>query len=447
MHPRRLYLRLYVAFLGVLVAVAVVMSGIALLTGRPFFSAHRGGPRLASHLGRMLPGPGDPVGLQRAITDLNEEMGMDIVVLGPGGEMLAAAGGPVPIPTAEDLIRARLGPGWVSRGVVAAPTRGGGVLIVRLPLAEGAARRAIIRGALLVLAALAVSLVLVYPLSRSITRPLERLTATVEAYGRGDLSRRSGLGHLGDEVGRLARSFDEMADRIQTARRTEKELLANVSHELRTPLARIKVALELIDAHDEAVRRRLLTVGEEVDELDRLVADVLTATRLDLAALPLRKVRIPVDALVDKARQRALALDPALQIAARVEPGLAVEADEALLSRALDNLLDNARKYANRSPIEVGARREGEEAILSVRDHGPGIATTDLPRVFEPFFRGEGAPGNAAGFGLGLSLARRVAEAHGGAARAQNADGGGARIEMRLPLGGAARAPAAVLSG
>jgi signal transduction histidine kinase len=320
------------------------------------------------------------------------------------------------------------------------------VLIARLPLSEGAMQRAVIRGSLLVLGALAVSLILVYPLSRSITRPLERLTANVEAYGRGDLSRRSGLGHFGDEVGRLARSFDEMADRIQAARRAEKELLANVSHELRTPLARIKVALELIDAPDESVRRRLLTVGEEVDELDRLVADVLTATRLDLAALPLRKVRIEVGALVEKARQRALALDPALPIAARVDPGLAVEADEALLSRALDNLLDNARKYAGGSPIEVGARCEGDEAIFSVRDHGPGIAAADLPRVFEPFFRGEGAPGNAAGFGLGLSLARRVAEAHGGAARAQNADGGGARIEMRLPLNGV-RAAGAVLAG
>jgi signal transduction histidine kinase len=446
MHPRRLYLRLYLAFLGVLFAVAVVLSGIAFLTGRPFYSAGRGGPRFASHLGRMLPGPTDPVGLQRAITDLNEEMGMDVVVIGPDGEMLAAAGNPIPMPDGQELARARLSAGWLSRGIVAAPTRGGGALIARLPLSEGAIRRQVIRGLLLVLGALAVSLVLVYPLSRSITRPLETLTANVEAYGRGDLSRRSGLGHQDDEVGRLARSFDEMADRIQSARRAEKELLANVSHELRTPLARIKVALELIDAPDESVHRRLLTVGEEVDELDRLVADVLTATRLDLAALPLRKVRIEVGALVEKARQRALALDPALPIAARVDPGLAVEADEALLSRALDNLLDNARKYANGSPIEVGARCEGDEAILSVRDHGPGIAAADLPRVFEPFFRGEGVPGNAAGFGLGLSLARRVAEAHGGAARAQNADGGGARIEMRLPLNGV-RAAGAVLAG
>ena len=234
-----------------------------------------------------------------------------------------------------------------------------------------------------------------------------------------------------------------MADGIQAARRAEKELLANVSHELRTPLARIKVALELIDAPGDGVRRRLSGIGEEVDELDRLVADVLTASRLDLAALPLRKVRTNLAALVEKARLRASALDPTLPIEVRVEATLAVDADEPLLSRALDNLLDNARKYADGSAVVVTATREGEEAIISVRDHGPGIPENDLPRVFEPFFRGEGAPGLAAGFGLGLALARRVAEAHGGAARAENAEGGGARLELRLPLRAAMAADAA----
>src|SRR3989449_1764766 len=380
--------------------------------------------------------PSDPAGLARTIADVNEEMGMDVLVLGPDGEVLAAAGNPIPAPDAAALDRLRRGPDWIAPRIAGAPTRAGAILIVRFPLPEGAVRRALIRGMLLVLGALAVSLALIYPLSRSITRPVERLTSAVEAYGRGDFSRRSGLGDQGDEVGRLARSFDEMADRIQAARKAERELLANVSHELRTPLARIKVALELIDAPEEGVRRRLATISEEVDELDRLVADVLTATRLDLAALPLRKVRTDLAMLIDRARLRALALDPSLPMDLEVEPRLSIEADEALLSRALDNLLDNARKYGNGSAVEVRARREGEDAVLSVRDRGPGIAEKDLPHVFDPFFRGEGAPGLATGFGLGLALARRVAEVHGGTARAQNAEEAGARIERRPPLNG-----------
>jgi len=437
-HPRRLYLRLYLAFLGVLLAVVLVVGAIGYLTGRPFLAAGRGGPRFAWHLGRML--PSDPAGLARTIADVNEEMGMDVLVLGSDGEVLAAAGNPIPAPDAAALDRLRRGPDWIAPRIAGAPTRAGAILIVRFPLPEGAVRRALIRGMLLVLGALAVSLALIYPLSRSITRPVERLTSAVEAYGRGDFSRRSGLGDQGDEVGRLARSFDEMADRIQAARKAERELLANVSHELRTPLARIKVALELVDAHDDAVRRRLSTISDEVDELDRLVADVLTASRLDLASLPLRKVPLEMATVVEKARQRALALDPELRIAARVEPGLKVEADEALLSRALDNLLDNARKYGSGSPVEIEARHRDGTAIVAVRDRGPGIAADDLPRVFDPFYRGQGASGRAAGFGLGLALARRVAEAHGGSARASNAEGGGACIELLLPTGAPATA-------
>jgi two-component system OmpR family sensor kinase len=445
-HPRRLYLRLYVAFLGVLLAVGLVITGIAFLTGRPFFAVHRGGPRFAAHLGRMLPPPAEPQALQRALDDIHDELGMDLAVVGPGAEVFAAAGRPIELPGFPALDQIRRGGSWVATGIVAAPARGGAVLLARLPLPEGAAQRAVSRAALLLLGALAVSLALVYPLSRSITRPLEKLTAVVEEYGRGDLSRRSGLSGE-DEVGRLARSFDEMADRIQAARRAEKELLANVSHELRTPLARIKVAMELIDAPDEGVRRRLSTIAEEVDELDRLIADVLTASRLDLSALPLRKVRIELAALVDRSRQRVLALDPALRVEARVEPGLSVQADDALLSRALDNLLDNARKYGNGSPIDVSAAREGEEAVLAVRDHGPGIPAEDLGRVFEPFFRGEGAPALAAGYGLGLALASRVAQAHGGAARALNAESGGARIELRLPIAERTTEPGAARPG
>src|SRR5206468_3773998 len=157
------------------------------------------------------------------------------------------------------------------------------ILIVRMP-PEGA--RAIVRPLLWLAVVLLVSLALIYPLSRSITRPIERLTAAADAFGRGNLAARSGV-HSDDEVGRLARSFDEMAARIQAARKAEKELLANVSHELRTPLARIHVALELIHSQDEGVRKRLGVVGEELDELERLIADVLTTSRLELAQAPM----------------------------------------------------------------------------------------------------------------------------------------------------------------
>jgi signal transduction histidine kinase len=415
--------RIYLAFLGVLLVVVMVTAVINFFAGRGPLS--RPGPMLAGHIAHVLESAED---LQRAVDESHEALGVDVAVVDRSGERLVAAGAPIDLRPLPPIAR---GPQWIQFPRLAgAPLRNHPGLFV---LVRTESSRVLLRPLALLVVVLLVSFALVYPLSRSITRPIEKLSAAVQAYGRGDFSQRSGLGDLKDEVGQLARSFDEMADRIQTARRAERELLANVSHELRTPLARMKVALELIEPPDEAVKKRLAVVGEEVDELDRLIADVLTATRLDLAALPLHKVRLKAADLVDKARLRALALQPALPVEARVEPGLEMVADEALLSRALDNLLDNARKYGNGSPVEVEARREGADVLLSVRDHGPGIPAQEIDRVFDPFFRGDSARGRAGGFGLGLALARKVAEAHGGGATAANVEGGGARIQLRVP--------------
>src|SRR5207253_7421921 len=118
-----------------------MVGAIGFLTGRPFFALHRGSPKFMAHLGRMLPPPSDPAALARAVADINEELGMDVAVLGPGGEVIAAAGNPIPAPDPDALELARHGPLWVARGIIAAPTRGGGILVVRPPLPEGVAGR------------------------------------------------------------------------------------------------------------------------------------------------------------------------------------------------------------------------------------------------------------------------------------------------------------------
>jgi two-component system, OmpR family, sensor kinase len=436
--PRRLYLRLYLAFLGVLVAVLAISLGVTIVFGRgpiPFF---RQAPRFGEHLARALPPLDDPASVNRAIEQFHEELGVDVLIVDLDGKPVASAGAPIPFPPQHALTAAQRGPSWMPRppllGAPIRPRRGApaqAVLIVRLP-PEGA--RAILRPLIWLAVVLLVSLALVYPLSRSITRPIERLTAAATAFGRGDLSARSGV-QSDDEVGRLAKSFDQMAARIQATRKAEKELLANVSHELRTPLARIQVALELIQGRDEDMRRRLATVGEELNELDRLISDVLTTSRLELAAAPLKREPISAARLVEKGRQRVLALEPDRPVQADVQPGLTVLADEALLSRALDNVLDNARKYGGgpRAPIRVEAKRENGEVVLAVSDGGTGIPPQELELIFDPFYRGTTVRTRESGFGLGLALARRVVEAHGGKIRASNVDGGGARIEMRLP--------------
>jgi signal transduction histidine kinase len=417
--------RLYFAFLGVLLVIFVVTAVINFFTARGPLG--RPGPFLAGHVARVLDHADD---LQRAVDEAHDALGIDLAVVDRAGTIVAAAGAPIEVPPI-DRLRSLDRPEWLRAPRLAGAglrAHRGMMVLVRT---EGS--RFILRPLILLAAVLLISFALVYPLSRSITRPLERLTAAVEAYGRGDLSQRSGLPPTDDEVGKLARSFDEMADRIQAARKAEKELLANVSHELRTPLARMKIALELIHPPDPSLQKRLADLGGEVDELDRLIADVLTATRLDLAAVPLRKVRLKVADLVRKSLERALQLEPSLDVETRLDGDLAIEADEALAVRAIDNLLDNARKYGDGKEVEIDARRDGSSAVVAVRDHGPGIPEGELPHVFDPFFRGEGVRGRASGFGLGLALARRVAEAHGGTATASNAEGGGARIELRLP--------------
>jgi len=436
--PRRLYLRLYLAFLGVMLAVLGVSIGITVLFGRGPFHFFRQAPRFAQHLARALPPLDDVPAVQRALEEFRDEIGLDVLVTDSRGNPLASAGTPIPVPPADVLASAQRGPSWMPRPpLLGAPVRARrgapaqGFLIVRLP-PEGAS--AVLRPLIWLTVVLLVSLALIYPLSRSITRPIERLTAAADAFGRGDLSARSGV-RSDDEVGKLARSFDEMAARIEATRRAEKELLANVSHELRTPLARIHVALELIEARDDDVKKRLSVVSEELDELERLIADVLTTSRLELAHAPLNRSPVSAEQLVEKGRRRVLALEPERSVEARVQPGLQVFADESLLSRALDNLLDNARKYGGspQTPIRVDARRDGRDAVLAVSDGGNGIPPDELERIFDPFFRGAAARARESGFGLGLALARRIVEAHGGTIRASNVPGGGARIEMRLP--------------
>jgi two-component system, OmpR family, sensor kinase len=279
------------------------------------------------------------------------------------------------------------------------------------------------------------------PLARSIASPVERLTAAARALGAGDLAVRSNVRARG-EVGELGRAFDEMAERVEALVRSEKELLANVSHELRTPLARIRVALELAAEGDlERARRFLGEIGADLDELDRLVEDVLSAARLDLAAgggrWPIRRAPVDVPAVVAAAAERFRAAWPGRALETEIAPGLrSPSGDAALLRRLLRNLLDNAAKYSEPpAPVAVRARAVDGAVELAVADRGIGIDAADLPNLFTPFFRTDRSRARGSGgVGLGLALARRIAEAHGGTIAVESAPGQGTTVRVRVPL-------------
>ena len=282
-----------------------------------------------------------------------------------------------------------------------------------------------------------------FKLSRRIARPIEALTEATRRLGAGELSyrvtipewhgRRQRRYHGGpaDELSALSRSFNEMAERIERLVRGQKELLANVSHELRSPLARIRVALELVPRTAEN-ERRLAGLEEDLEELETLIDDVLCASRLDAQAAPARMETVSLDRLVDGLLERA-AHDPGLAGLAvdRVGAAGVVTADPALLRRALWNLVENAGKHGA-PPITIALAREAGEARVSVADRGAGIPASERERVFEPFARLDAAR-TARGVGLGLTIARRVAEVHGGTLTAGDGAHGFA-LTLTLPL-------------
>lgn len=281
-------------------------------------------------------------------------------------------------------------------------------------------------------------------LGRSFANPLRRMASAARAFGRGDTRARVAIRRR-DEVGEVARAFDEMADQIVDLRRAERELLANISHELRTPLTRIRLALEIAGADGSGfAAQSRQDIAEDLDELERLISDVLTAARMELDGAeqpkglsPLRTELVNVHDLVVRSVARFQANHPNRPI--RVTDGAAghvVEADPVQFRRALDNLLENAHKYSpdTESEVELHVFASEEAFHFHVIDHGMGIAEEDQENLFRPFFRAERSRSRTSGgLGLGLLLVRRIAEAHGGSAAIKSEPGKGTEAIVSLP--------------
>ena len=311
---------------------------------------------------------------------------------------------------------------------------------------RGLSRPALILSLLLVMFAFPAAI-----LARRISRPVERLTEAARRLGAGDLTARVPPGRSGRWWGRqdsssgeladLTRAFNDMAERIERLIAGQKELMANISHELRSPLTRIRVALELLPRNG-ATQARLADVETDLDELERLIEDVLTASRLEATGLPPHPELVEAQQLLEDLVERAR-LDPRLgPDSVRIAPGSPVEleADPALLRRALWNLVDNAAKYGA-PPVALSAQRHNGSVELSVSDEGPGIPQEERERVLAPFYQMDRArtPGRPArGFGLGLTLASRVAQVHHGnitigPAEMINGAERGCRVTLTLP--------------
>ena len=277
-------------------------------------------------------------------------------------------------------------------------------------------------------------------MARWIVRPIERLSRTARALGSGELTARGRL-ERNDEIGELGHRIDEMADRIESLLVSEKELLANVAHELRTPLTRIGVALDLASEGDAgAARASLAEIAVDVSELETIVDDILTAMRFEVAAgaqLPLRRAVTAPAAIATAAEDRLRGRHPARPLAVAVAgTPPAIHVDPRLFRRVIDNLLENAHKYTPDpdSPIELSVAEDAGRVVFEIRDRGIGITADDLPRVFTPFFRGDRSRSReAGGVGLGLTLAKRIVEAHGGTIEVASTAGAGTTVRVAVP--------------
>ena len=386
---------------------------------------------------RSLPGTQAPAAEQaQALQDWSARLRLPLALDSPTGQRIAASesfvrrqaeGAPAPVAVRLDDGRTlwvlRFGPrgiGARSRG-----NAGPGLGPSPIPFVPREWQRGAGLVALLAILFVAVSLGAL-PVVRRLTRRLEALKQGVDRFGAGQLQQRVEVsGH--DEVAAVAASFNLAATRIEALVRSHQSLLANASHELRSPLARMKMAVSMLD-HATPQRREALMreIETNVGELDALVEEVLLASRLDAAAAPLAQ---------DKVDLLALLAEEAARVDAQVDgAATTLRGDERLLRRALRNLLENARRYGG-AEVLVELRQVPAQAAIAIRvcDRGPGVPPAMRERIFEPFFRLPGHAEQAGGVGLGLSLVKQIAIAHGGSVRCEARDGGGSCFVMELP--------------
>jgi two-component system, OmpR family, sensor kinase len=379
-------------------------------------------------------------------------------ILTPAGQVTTWGGWPAPRLSAAAL-HAIHGPmfvqlpaarGWPSVPGFVLPADEGQPLFVVVGSSLAGVHRTLAGLRLLLLAAdpaaLALACLAAWFLTGLALRPVESMRQEAAAISVSEPGRRLPVRRANDEVARLGHTLNSLLDRLHGALSREQRLLDDASHELRTPLAILKAELDLSLSRARTpaeLEAALRSASEETDRLARLAEDLLVLSRAHGGELPIHRVSTSLGELLARACQghRARAGARGAHIRCRTAPA-ELMIDPMRVRQAVDNLLDNAIRHAiPGAEILVGASVSGGLVTVTVENSGPGFPADILPRAFEPFARGKPQPGAAAaggghvspGVGLGLTIVRAVAEAHGGTAVAQNVPGG-ARVTMTMAL-------------
>ena len=275
-------------------------------------------------------------------------------------------------------------------------------------------------------------------------RPVERMRAEAEKITAGDAEARLAVPTTRDEVARLGRTLNSMLERLNRALAQQRDFVADAGHELRTPLTFLRTELELAAKPGRSrveLRAAVERAVDDTDRLSRLAEDLLLLARADARGLLLQKAPVRLDAVarfaVESARTRAR--HARIRVLVESSWDVTVEADADRLRQIVDNLLDNALRFAptgSTVTLAIGvAPGSAGRAVLDVSDEGPGFPPAFLPHAFDRFRRADAARNaHEGGAGLGLAIVASLVGAHGGSVTAENETGGGARVHVELPL-------------
>lgn len=411
----RLYIKIYLTVIGSLALVVAMLTLLAMMgrldTKGPFEE------RIDRFATVMLGEDSNPADRQRMLDRLSRALDADIAIFGPDGRFLQGAGNKIPSPDDDEGLAGMHRRFRAFNATLADGTR----LVAYVRRAFEPPRHNIIISLLIVAATVGIA---AFPVVWNLTRRLDKLRISMQAWGDGALSARAPVRGR-DEIAAVALEFNHAADRVEALVTSQKALLANASHELRSPLARLRMATEMFElSQNEATKKEII---RNLAELDELVEEILLKSRLG-SDQPL-----PLDQTVDLL---ALAAEEAAATGAEAEGASThVQGNEKLLRRAIRNLLQNAARHGA-LPISINIAQQGEVALIRVRDHGDGLKPEEMTRVFEPFFRPEGRSESGGGWGLGLALVAEIARLHGGRAYAVKPDGTGAYFIIEIKMSG-----------
>jgi len=445
----RLYWRIFLSFWLVIIMTVIVTVAVNSIAFRDElvntrFSALRDSLEILSRQAQQVIDEGGEEGLRDWLKIRQEQQPMPplLIVDQSGSELLQR-----PLPGGFDRIR----PDARRRDDAGAnPRRGRSPRVRRLQGPDGQTYQMLVPGfrprlggwllrpearALFPLILVLLSGVACLLLARYLTRPIRAFRAAGQSIAAGDLSARVGpsIARRKDEFGELATDFDRMADRIEELLGSQQQLLRDVSHELRSPLARLQAAVGLIrQKSSDKADTHLDRIEQEVENLNEMIGQILSMARLETESgvdrKPVDLMRL-VSEIVEDARYEGESDQKSIEFAPA--DTCVLEIDESLIRKAIENIVRNAIRHSReRSRISVNKQLAGGVKI-TINDDGSGIDPDDAERIFEPFFT-RVADASAAHSGVGLAIARRAVELHGGSIAARNGDEGGLVVEIEL---------------